>query len=313
MALPPHSAIKQHRVEFAGLSVALLSAVFLGSAVAVSRFAYDAGASGIVVAVGRCIVMIVLLGIALRLTGHRLGLPRELLPLSVVNGILMGVMTYGNIGAVEFIPVGLAALLFFTFPVIIAVLVMALGIEHVSAPKLFAIALAFIGLGVMLGISLGNVDGRGTSLSLIGAMATAVNAIMVGRYFRAENVFVMTLHFSFWALVFLLVLAFGVAEVRLPSTSSGWAGITGVALLQGLGAPMYFFAISRAGALKTAMVTNVQPVVSIVEAWVLFDEVLGVFQALGGALVLFAVGLMQWIDSRARRRDTGAEQPPANG
>lgn len=295
------------RDQFVGLAAALACAVLLGSAVAVSRFAYDGGASGVVVAVSRCAMTIVILGIGIRLTGRGLGLPQGLLALSIVNGVLMGAMTYGNIGAIEFIPVGLASLLFFSFPVMIAVLVMLFRIEHVSVPKLFAVALAFIGVAVMLGVSVGSVDGRGTSLSLMGAMATAVNAILVAYYFRTTNVFVMTFHFSIWALVFLVVLGITVAEVRLPVTAGGWSGIAGVAVLQGIGAPVYFYAIARIGALKTGMVTNIQPPVSIFEAWVLFDEVLGALQALGGALVLVAIGFMQWVDLRARRGGAAAD------
>jgi drug/metabolite transporter (DMT)-like permease len=299
--------VQQDRDQMVGLGFALLSGIFLGSAVAVSRFAYDGGASGIVVAIFRSCVMIAVLVVGIKLAGRRLGLPREMLPLSIVNGILMGAMAYGNIGAVEFIPVGLASLLFFTFPVVIAVLVMVLRIEHVTLPKLFAIVLAFVGLGIMLGVSIGNVDGRGTALSLMGSLATAVNAILVGRYFRQANVFVITLHFSVVALIFLVILALSAAEVRLPVTSGGWGGLLGVALLQAIGSPLYFYAIAKVGALKTGMAINIQPVTSIVEAWVLFGEVLGALQALGGALVLFAIGIMQWVDLRNRRRELRVE------
>jgi len=293
-----------------GIGVALLCGVVLGSAVAVSRFAYDAGASAVVVALGRSVVMITMLLIGLALTRQSLHLPRELRPLVVVNGVLMGVMTYGNIGAVEFIPVGLAALLFFTFPIVIAVLVIALRIEHVTVAKLGAILVAFTGLALMLGVSVGEVDGRGTALALMGSFATAVNAILVGRYFRSVNVFVVTLHFSIVTLVFLVMLALFVVPVRLPETGTGWGGLLGVALFQAVGTPLYFYAIAKVGALKTAMAINIQPVTSIVEAWILFDEVLAALQALGGGLVLIAIGFMQWIDLR-RKSDPGSDETAA--
>lgn len=290
--------MQQSREEFNGLALALLCGVILGTAVTVSRFAYDGGASGIVVAVCRSAVMSSALFIVVKLMRRSLRLPRKLIALCLINGVLMGVMTYGNIGAVEFISVGLAALLFFTFPAIIAVFVIVLRIEHVTPLKALALGIAFFGLAIMLDASLGNVDGRGVALSLMGACATAVNAILVGRYFKQVDPFVISLYFSAVAFVFLLFLALTVAEVRLPVTPGGWGGILGVALLQSVGTPLYFAAIGKIGALKTGIVTNIQPVTSIFEAWALFDEVLALLQALGGAIVLLSIAFMQWADLR---------------
>ncbi len=282
--------------------VALAAGVILGTAVVVSRYAYDGGASGIVVATARSIIMTTAVAVGLRIAGIGWRLPRELLAAAVINGALMAVMTFGNIGAVEFISVGLASLLFFTFPIMIAVLVVVLGMERVRPAKLAAIVLAFCGLAIMLGASLGNVDIRGTIYSLVAALATALNAILLVRYFRTVNVFVATLHFSIYGLVVLLAIAWFYAEVRFPHSAAGWAGVVGVGVLQTIGTPMYLYAIARIGALKAGMATNIQPVAAIVEAWLLFGEVLSPAQAGGGVLVLLAIALMQWLDLRRLER-----------
>lgn len=291
------------RVHFTGLALAALAAVLLGSAVAVSRFAYDAGASGIAVSGFRTVVMTLVFAVVVRMSGHGWRLPRELVPVAVLNGVLMAAMTYGNIGAVEFISVGLASLLFFTFPVVIAVIVMALGIERVSFVRLACIAVAFAGLAIMLGASLGGADWRGMAFALTASLATAANAVLVQRCFQRVGVMVVTLHFSFVSMIVLLLVAAFVAEVRWPDSAAGWGGVAGVAVFQALATPMYLYAMTRVGALQVGMVANVQPVTSITEAWVLFDEVLGALQALGGALVLSAVAFMQWNDLRERRRN----------
>lgn len=306
--------MERDRTELAGFALALLAGTFLGSAVAVSRYAYDAGASGIVVAGVRTTLMTFAIAFGLTLTGRSLLLDRRLLPLATLNGVLMAGMTYGNIGAVEFISVGLAALLFFTFPVLIAVIVTVLRLEPSSPWKLFAIVLAFTGLALMLGGSIGDSDWRGVVFSLVAAVATATNAVLVARFFARADVFVMTFNFSAVSLVVLVLIGLFAAEVRWPETEAGWAGTIGVAVLQASAMPMYLYAISRIGALKAGMVTNIQPVVSITEAWVLFGELLGALQAAGGALVLAGITVMQWTDARRRRQSltlsTPADQMP---
>ncbi len=276
----------------------MLCAVFLGAAVAVSRFAFDGGASGIVVSVFRSGFIVLVLVTGIRLAGRTMKIPTKLLPMVALNGVLMGLMAYGNIGSVEFISIGLASLLFFTFPIIIAVLVMALRIEHVSMPKIFAVTVAFIGLAIMLGVSLGSIDGRGAALALMGSVATAVNAILVARHFRQVDVLALTLYFSVAATVTLTVIAIFITEVNLPVTSGGWGGMVGVAVFQAIGTPLYFYAITKIGALKAGMVVNIQPVTSIFLAWLLFAEVLSALQALGGAMVLLSIAFMQWADLR---------------
>ena len=287
--------------------LALLTGVTLGTAVTLSRFAYLADASGIVVTLFRGLFMVLVLGIGLKLTGHRWPLPKRLVPLAVLNGVLMGIMTFGNVGAVEFISIGLAALLFFTFPIMIALLVMAFRIEQVKPIKLFAVALAFVGLAIVMGVSIGAVDWRGPALSLSAAIACAVTAVLFARYFKDVNVFVTTFHFSVYALItlgiiglFMTYTPFG--EARLPVNLSGWLGALGVGVLQGIGTPMYLYTIIKIGALRTGVVTNVQPLVSITQAWGIFGEVLSLFQALGGCLVLAAIGVMQWADLRDQAR-----------
>jgi drug/metabolite transporter (DMT)-like permease len=287
----------------AWVALALFSGIFFGSAVTVSRFAYDAGASGIVVATFRTIFVIIVLAAAIKLSGSRWSLPRALTRLVLCTGVLMTASTYGIIGAVEFISVGLASLLFFTFPVIIAVIVMALRIEQVSASKLFAIVLAFIGLTAMLQSSIGTVDWRGTAFALVAAVATAANAILIARFFQRVSILVLMLHLSVVTLVVLTVISVAIADVRLPADASGWGGVIGVAVLQALGMPMFYSAVARIGALKASMAINVQPVTAIFEAWALFDEVLSLLQAIGGALVLVAIALMQWIDLRKGRAE----------
>ena len=305
---PSSIKLKQATIDHKYFFLALLTGVILGTAVTVSRFAYLADASGIIVTLFRGTFMVLVLGIGLKLTGYRWPLPKHLVPQAMFNGALMAIMTFGNIGAVEFISIGLAALLFFTFPIMIALLVMAFRIEQVKPIKLFAIALAFIGLAVVMGVSIGAVDWRGPALSLSAASACALNAILFARYFKEVNVFITTFHFSVYALITLGLIALFMTyspygEARLPLTLSGWLGAIGVGVLQGIGTPMYLYAIIKIGALRTGVVTNIQPLVSITQAWGIFGEVLSLLQAFGGCLVLAAIGVMQWADLRDQKRE----------
>jgi DME family drug/metabolite transporter len=58
--------------------------------------------------------------------------------------------------------------------------------------------------------------------------------------------------------------------------------------------PLYFLALAYIGAMKSAMFTNAQPLVSISAAYLLFGEIMTPIQLLGGGLVLAGIWLMQF-------------------
>jgi len=281
-----------------GLTMVLTAAIFLGLAVALSRLAYGGGSNGLTVALMRATVGAACLFLFCRATGRRL-LParRDVLHVGG-NGVLALTMYYGNIGAVEFIAVGLAALLFFTYPPLVAALGWLSGRERLTALRCMAVATAFLGLAVMLGVSFQAVDLRGVALALAAALGAAINALWVVHLLRHVDGAVIGFHMCWIAglIMWLAVPAAGLLDW--PETAGGWFGLGAVVALQMLGVPTYIVGMQRVGALKSAMFANVQPVVSIVVAYVLFAELLSPPQFLGGALVLGGIWTMQWADRR---------------
>ena len=291
-----------HPGDAQGVALALLSAVGLGLAIALARYAYEGGTNGLTVAAARSLVLAGALFVYCRATGRSLGLRRADRWRCAWLGLLMSMGFYGNIGAVEFISIGLTALLFFTFPPLIACIQAVLDRAWPAVAKVAALATAFAGLATMLGASLGASDPRGVALVLGAAIAVALNSVGIVRLVGHVSPLVAMFHMAVTAAVALPALALATGSVQLPASGTGWAGMFGVIVLQCVSLPLYFVAIVRIGALKTAVLANIQPVTSIVAARALFGELLGAAQLAGGAMVLAGVMLMQWHDARTRRR-----------
>ena len=285
-----------------GVVLALLSAVGLGLAIALARYAYEGGTNGLTVAAVRSLALAVVLFLYCRATGRTLGLQRADRRRCALLGLMMAMGFYGNVGAVEFISIGLTALLFFTFPPLIGVIQAVLDRSWPALAKVAALATAFAGLATMLGASLGASDPRGVALVLGAAIAVALNSVGIVRMVGHINPVVAMFHMAVTAAVALPVLALATGSVQLPVSGTGWAGMLAVIALQCMSLPLYFVAVARIGALKTAMLANLQPVTSIFSARVLFGELLGAAQLVGGAMVLAGVMLLQWHDGRTRRR-----------
>lgn len=285
-----------------GTVLAILAALGLGLAVALSRYAYEGGSNGITVAATRAGLMAMGLPLFCRLSGRSLAIPWRAWGHCVGLGALTAMMFYGHVGAVEFIPVGLAVLLFFTYPPMIAVLNIVVVRARVTLPSLVAIAAAFLGLALMLGVSFDAVDPRGIVLALGAGMAAAWNAVWLVRRMKGHDPMVVTTHLALVAAAVLLCLCLGFGTIAWPVNTSGWGGLWAVVLLQATSVPLYFLGLSYIGAMKSAMFTNTQPLISIAAAYLLFGEIMTPVQLLGGALVLGGILLMQLLGDRPRRK-----------
>jgi drug/metabolite transporter (DMT)-like permease len=281
-----------------GTALAVTAAVGLGLAVALSRYAYEGGSNGITVATTRACLMAIGLPLFCWFTARSLVLSWRAWGHCAGLGGLTAMMFYGHVGAVEFISVGLAVLLFFTYPPMIAVLNILVVRERVTLPNLIAISAAFLGLALMLGVSLDAVDLRGVALALGAGVAAAWNAVWLVRRMQHLDAMVVTTHMALVAAAVLLALCLGFGGIAWPKTGPGWGGLIAVVLLQANSVPIYFLALSYIGALKSAMLTNAQPLVSITAAYLLFGEVMTPVQLLGGAMVLGGIGIMQYFGQR---------------
>ena len=283
-----------------GYVAAFSCSVGLGLAVAVARFAYEGGTNGVTVAALRASLLVLLTGAYCLATRRNLRLPWRLWFPCFLLGLPMAVMFYGNIAAVQFIPIGLAALLFFTFPPLITLGEACLQRRIPAGLQLLAVLAAFVGLAMMLGVSFETAHPLGIALSLSASIATTVNVIGSARVLPRGDRWVMFWHMALVAALTLIAVAVATDAVILPTEPGGWAGMFGVALLQASSIPLFYVAIHHIGPAKSAVLTNLQPVISIVAAYLLFGEILTPLQSAGAALVLGGIMLMQSSDMPRR-------------
>jgi drug/metabolite transporter (DMT)-like permease len=281
-----------------GFLAALGCSLGLGLAVAVARFAFEGGTNGATVALLRAWLLVGLTGIFCLASGRHLALPWPQWRHCLWLGLLMANMFYANIAAVQFIPIGLAALLFFTYPPMVAVGNALLVRRWPGSGRMLAVAVAFAGLALMLGASIDHVHPVGIALSLSAALATAANVLGSARVLSRGDRWVMFWHMALIAALCITVLALAGGALVQPVTAGGWGGMIGVAVLQASSIPLFYVALAQIGPERSAMFNNLQPVISILAAYLLFGELLTPAQFAGAALVLGGIALMQWLNLR---------------
>ncbi len=274
-----------------GLLLAVVGSVSYGLIITATRLAYDAGSNPITVIVARAAVPAVFIALVMlaRRQAFRLA-PGAFWP---VVGIALGQLgiTIGYLGAVAFIPVSLAALVFFAHPVLVAVVLGVFGHSRIGWTAGLAFAAAFVGLTLALAPSFGLLDPRGLALAACSAVSGTLLILATDRLPAAQQVLPVGLYMNLFALAVVGPYALLTDSFAAPLGTLGWGALTFVCLAYLVAFFGIVGAIRFAGALRAALVFNLEPVIAIVSAIAILGEALNLLQVAGVCLVFAALTL----------------------
>ena len=155
--------------QIVGRSLALGAAIFYGVNTTLSRLAYDTGTTPLSLTIYRFLMATILM-IAIVLV-MRKSWRLSVKPLVFASCILGNfAISIGHLGAVNYIPVSLSAIIFYSFPLLVIGYKRFAQRQPVTGNELLAFLLAFIGIGVALGSDFHEFDLRGIALALLGAV-----------------------------------------------------------------------------------------------------------------------------------------------
>ena len=271
-----------------GTLLAGVSGAAFGAMPVLAKVAYADGAS----VVGLLSVRFPLAALALLALGRlrrEAWPPREALrALALLGALGYAVQSGCYFAALERIGAGLTALLLYLFPVLVVVLSAVLQRRAPRPASVACVLVATTGCVLTIG-PVGAAQATGVLLGLASAAAYAVYIVGSGTVATGGSPFTSAgVVMGACAVVYdVLVLVRG---GELPDGAAGWLALLAVALgCTVVAVSTFFAALVLLGAADTAVVSTVEPLVSVALAAALLGERLGPLQAAGGALVLAAV------------------------
>ena len=215
-------------------------------------------------------------------TGRSFLIPRGIRGRVVVAGVCNATLTMGYLGSVFYIPVSLGALLFYTFPLVVAAVGPLVAKRRLTLFEIIAFPLAFVGLVLVLGPHIGVLDWRGVALATLASVSGAILFLISPRAVAGYHAYGVSLYICCISAIVTIALLPLFGGLVLPVNTPGWIGFTGVCLLYVLATLLLFVALPRAGAVRTALIFNMEPVVAIVGAVAFLGERLNASQMFGG-------------------------------
>lgn len=278
------------RGRAAGIALALTSAAAFGVMPVLTKVVYADGADPIgVLSVRFAIASVVLLGLA-RLRKEPLPRGRTLVALLLLGGVGYVAQSLCYFFALERISAGLVSLLLYFYPALVVVLAAVLLRDRPRPLAFTCVGAATVGTVLTIGPVQGG-QTFGVALGLGSALAYALYILGSSRVSGVGSFATAGTVLSACAVVYGgLALA---TRPQLPQAPSAWLALGGVALFGTVIAVTTFFAaLALLGPSDTAVVSTVEPVVSIGVAALALGERLGAVQVAGGVVVLVAVGVL---------------------
>jgi drug/metabolite transporter (DMT)-like permease len=286
------SAATMPAVRYSGTLLCLASGSAFGAMAVFGKLAYGDGAT-----VGTLLSVRFVLAAALFWGLVRADELRALSRRDVASGLGLGACGYAlqagcYFAALERIDASLLSLLLYTFPAIVAAAAVALGRERIDGRRVAALGLALVGLAlVVAGAGARALDPFGAALALAAAVVYSTYILVSESVAGRMRPRVLSALVCTGAAVPLTVGSALLGELR-PSelTVAGWGWLACLAVVSTVASISLFFAgLRRVGPTTASILATVEPLVTVLLAFLVFGEALDGAQLAGGALVLAAV------------------------
>ena len=294
-----HSPDEFHNKRITGIGFVLISAVLLATAPNAAKIAYQEGANPQAVITIRTVIGVVLLALYLFARGQWPAQMWAIVKRSPFSGLTFLLGSVGFMGAVAFIDVSLTVMIFYLHTFLVAVVGHFRGDVILNLRLISLIALALVGLGLVLGVTLDTLNPAGVGLSIVGMVGAAFMIVLVAEQARTVGPIAANFIMSGWASIYLLIaIVFGpmlglFGGIVFPQTLFGWVCVLAAGVTITLGFVTFFIGARLIGTTRAVMLSIFEPIFAIALAIIFVNEWLNLTQWIGAVIIVGSLYLFE--------------------
>ena len=270
-----------------GILLIAVSAASFGTLAIFGRLLYADGLDTFSMLFLRFGIAAVLMAVILFVRGEKFPIGKILLALIGMGAIGYVGQSFSYLSAIKYASAGLVALLLYLYPMFVFILSVVFLHEKLTGMKVVALVLALVGTALIVdpkgGQPLGILFSLAAALIYSGYIIVGTNVMK-----HVSPVQSSVVIFASAGLVYGILMS--INGPHFPSTTSGWLHIAGIVLVATVIPVVAFLAgLERIGPTHSAMLSTLEPVVTVLLAAWFFGEKLAWVVILGGGLILMAV------------------------
>ena len=239
-----------------------------------------------------------------------LRIPRSrALRILLIGGGGQALISFLALRALDYLPAGTNAFLFYTYPAWVAVFAFISGNERVDARRLVALAISFIGIATMVGTpwsGTADLPLIGVLLSISAAACYGLYIPTIGRMQEGVAPTVMSAYVSLGAGIVHVINGVATGSLTVQLEAAAWASIAGFAVIGTAVAFLFFLrGLAVLGPVRTAIVSTIEPFFTTLLGALVLTQPLPPTTLAGGALIAVAVILLQRREGMERTSNGG--------
>lgn len=273
----------------------ILSALSFGSISVLTVLITAAGVPLLTAMAWRYVLGVALLAVVARPSRLRTIPKRRVVQLLVIGGCGQALITYLSLHALEYIPVGPLAFLFYTYPAWVALLAALRKTEKLTTVRVIALTLALAGVTIMVGAPTEKLHPIGVMLALGSALLYSAYLPALEHVQEGVPAIFATLLLILGAAITFVIAALLMGELYVPPSIAVWSEIFVLALVSTVIAFLTLIkGLAVLGPVRTAIIATVEPFFTATLGVMVLGNQLSASTLVGGVLIAAAVLLIQW-------------------
>jgi drug/metabolite transporter (DMT)-like permease len=212
----------------------------------------------------------------------------------VIQGLFFVLGSLFYFFSLKYIPAGITSIIFFVYPVLVAAFSMIIFKEKPSLHLFLGMLLAILGISLISGVSQGfdNISIRGLLLALVSSL-NYTGYVIIGQK-NVASVSTLSLTATVSAVGLLVFSIYNYQDLSFIVSLSGLQIIIGLimGLFNTVLAALFFLkGLRKIGASHAALISSLEPVLTIIAAYLALGEVLDTIELIGSSLVIISMFL----------------------
>lgn len=271
-----------------GIILIALASVLLASNTTSAKFAYMGGLTAPTLLLVRYLLGAAAFSLLLRVRGLPLRHPGAVLR-TFGAGLWILIVSLLFLGSASRIPLSLAVVLVFTYPVWTVLVAHLMHMERITPRKIGAVAMAMTGIALSVGPDLSQLDPIGVIMAAGAGVTFGLVPTLGRRWSQGVDPMQVNLAVALMGIPATLVIGMATGTLAVPSGPALWLPTLGSGFLYVAGFALLLTGIPRTEPTRAAVTQTLEPLCTVTLAVALLNEPLRPIQVLGALLILSAV------------------------
>ena len=278
---------------FYNLGPGIIAATSFGITDASSKFVFASGVDVLTLALFRGFVGLAMMAAYLRISPPSQPQSWQTVWTQLGLGILFAGIIYGIFKALELVPVSIAILTYFIYPLLTGIAGAIFGIDKLTWRGGVSALAAFFGLMLMIRAHPEDQSILGIAFGVFAALCRVAVLLIARAKLNDADARLTTWYSLVSSTILFSAFALALMNWNNPQSTVGWVATFAVSITTAIATLAIFISTARIGPFRTGMIMNLEPLLATILSVPLLGEVVTPMQALGGAIMLVALVAFQ--------------------